>query len=142
MAKVTVAKCRDGHNWLIESQGPTCPSCKANWVTTTYTTEEALRQGYLRSSLSGGPAPNVQTFKPYVEENFGDEPVLVGSKRHRDELCNKHQATYDRCSDIRPPDVAPAIDSIDFGDVKHALEHGVPEEDTELDLPSVEEECD
>lgn len=137
----TIGKCRSGHAWILEDQGQNCPHCQGSWTTCKYTTRQAIAGQQRSRELDGGASFNVQTFKPYTEDGFNGDDIRVESKGQRDALCRKHHVTYDDCSGIKPPEVAPAIDSIDFGDVKHALEHGIDEDATELDLPEVDEEC-
>lgn len=117
--------------------------CQSRPFLSTYTTRGKLDDVEQRRSIHGGPSPGVSTFKSYKEDGFGNSgrPVLVESKRQRDALCAEHHLTYDRYSTVTTPNTPPAIDSIDWGDVKHAVEHGISESKTQLDLPLAEGEC-
>ena len=119
---VTVAKCCNSHPWVIEDSGSICPSCAADWVHTRYTTRIRLEQNLWKRDIHGGPSPNVFTFKPYRTADFTGEDISVENRGQRDGLCSEHGLTYDGCRYLSKPRTPSAIDSIDYGDVKAALE--------------------
>lgn len=66
----------------------------------------------------------VNTFKPYVEPNFCREPILIENKQQREALCDKYGTTYDSCKYVRKTPTPAAVDSIDLGHVKEAIQSG------------------
>ena len=78
----------------------------------------------LRAGITIGKELHVNTFKPYVEPNFGPEPILVESKQQREMLCEKHNVTYDSVRYTCKKSVAAAVDSVNLGDVKEAIQTG------------------
>lgn len=133
---ITVVVCRDDHTWVIQVSGDLCPSCGSPWKRARYTTFERLE---LEASQTR-PSFQVHTFKPYAEEGFTGENIQIGTKEQRDQLCREHGVSYDGCKQASTPNTAPAIDSIDFGDVKEALKDPkFLDSDCEPDLPSAPE---
>lgn len=68
--------------------------------------------------------PNINVFNPYVEHNLAKEPILIESKKQRDELCEKHGVTYDSAQFVRKPREKSAVEDIDYGVVKQAINEG------------------
>lgn len=107
---VSVGTCRDGHSWVTDDRGPTCPACGLFWRQSRYTTRKELEEAELRSRLSGGSAPIVGVFKPFVESGFTGKGILVTSKGHRDALCAQHRVTPDKFSnDSKPSSIRPTV---------------------------------
>jgi hypothetical protein len=71
----------------------------------------------------------VQTFNPYVEENINGTPIPITSKKQRDELLKKHGLTYDSNKHHRKPKYTPAVENVDFAEVKRISEQTTEEED-------------
>lgn len=66
----------------------------------------------------------INTFKPYVDENFNGEPIEITSFRQRDELCKKHSLTYDSSRYVRKPKPKSAVEDVTLDQVKKAVEDG------------------
>jgi len=82
----------------------------------------------------------ISVFNPYVDNNFTGKPILVESKQQRDALCAKYHVTYDEVKFNRKPKTTPAVETIDFGDVKRALNERKLPDGTPLDLSVVRPE--
>lgn len=55
-------------------------------------------------------------FKPYTEDRLGDEPVVVTSPEHRDQLFKKHNVTCDKVTALNKP-AASVTDQITLDEV-------------------------
>lgn len=82
----------------------------------------------------------VRTFKPYVEENFNGKPIEITSSEQRERLCKQHHVTYDTVKNFTKPKVKSALDDIDFGMVKAALNSGRTPDGEKLDKPVTKKE--
>lgn len=74
----------------------------------------------------------VQTFKPYVENNLGAKPIEISSKRQRDQLLQKHGVTYDSYQYRRKPKERHVVDDLDFAEVKRVAERGKLDDGTPI----------
>ena len=66
----------------------------------------------------------VGAFKPYMENNLGPEPMQITSRAQRDALCEKHGVTYDSNKFYKKPKYRTAVEDLDLGTVKQALQTG------------------
>lgn len=78
---------------------------------------------------------HVDVFKPFVEENAGDEPVEFNSKRERDDYMREHHLTYDTARYVRKPRVS-AAKNLTFDKVAKMIESGDTEGYYEGDVDS------
>jgi len=134
--RITVVQCGNDHSWVVEQSGDDCPRCGKGWRRARYTTRERMLQ-----EMEITPAHfQTQTFKSYQEENFTGKDIKVESRGQRDALCAEHGLSYDGCKEASSPNTPPAIDSIDYGDLKAALEDpDFLDKDCEPDLPDAPE---
>ena len=97
-----------------------------------------------RGSICGVPAkvkilvPHISVFNPYVEHNMAKEPTLIETKKQRDELCAKHGVTYDSAQFVRKPREKAAVEDLDFGVVKQAMNEGRLPDGSPLERPMVD----
>ena len=131
-ASFPIYLCKDKHAWRCD-EGIVCPVCKKGWRRRT------IYKPVINPDSRHTPSFNAFVFKPYTEDGINGEPIRLESRSQRDRLCRENHLTYDITTNVRKPDVGYAIDTIDYGDVKEALEHGTPNDD-ELDLPAFEPE--
>lgn len=85
---------------------------------------------------------HVQTFKPYVEENFTGKPIHIETQAQRDKLCKQHGVTYDSNKYHRKPKQLDPTEHVDLGMVKDTWETGVLPDGTKLDRTVVETTAD
>ena len=88
----------------------------------------------LSSDLQVNRSFQIDIFEPYTETNFTGKPILVESAAQRDALCSEHSLSYDKTQFNRKPKSTTAVDDIDLGQVKTALETGVLPDGTKLEL--------
>lgn len=84
--------------------------------------------------------PNINVFKPYVEYNMNKDPIVIETAKQRDALCAKLGVTYDTGQFVRKPNTPAAVDSLDYGVVKRAIENGRLEDGTPIEQPVVDTE--
>lgn len=70
---------------------------------------------------------HIDVFKPFVEENAGDEPVEFTSKRQRDEYLREHHLTYDTGRYVRKPRTS-AAKNVTFEKVAEMIKSGDTED--------------
>lgn len=97
-----------------------------------------------RGSICGLPAkvkiltPYISVFNPYIEHNLDKDPILIESKKQRDELCAKHGVTYDSAQFVRKPREKAAVEDLDYAVVKKAINEGRLPDGTPLERPVVD----
>lgn len=67
----------------------------------------------------------VSVFKPFKTDVFTGRNIEIRSKEDRDSLCKEHGLTMDDCRYVRPSTYKPVVDSVDYGQVKQAMQKGV-----------------
>lgn len=139
-SRITAVRCFDDHTWIVEHQGDTCPRCGGKWRSARFTTSQRLQ----REAMATPAHFQAQTFKPYKEQGFTGKGIQIDSKGQREALCAKHGLSYDGCAEASKPNTPPAIDSINAGDLKAALEDPdfLSKDGFEPDLPDAPEEVD
>ena len=88
----------------------------------------------LKSNIQINKSFHVGVFEPYTEKNFNGKPILVESADHRDALCAEHHLSYDKTDYSRKPVTKAAVEDLDLGTVKTALETGKLPDGTKLEL--------
>lgn len=78
----------------------------------------------LRANITICANLQVNTFKPYVEENMTGKPIHITSKDQRDQLCKQHGVSYDSNKYHSKPRRKAAVEDITLGDVKDAINSG------------------
>jgi len=82
---------------------PKCPSCKV-----------AMNRSY---SVYAG------VFKPFTSSDFTGEPIEVSSREQFERLCSEHRVTPDSFNYTSVSPAPPAIESLEYSEVKQALDN-------------------
>lgn len=56
--------------------------------------------------------PEANVFKPYIANNVASKPVEIRNRAHRDAVCKKIGATYDKSSNLKPVYRQPNSDTL------------------------------
>jgi len=82
--------------------------------------------------------PNINVFNPYVEYNMSKEPIKIETKEQRDALCAKYGVTYDTGKYVRKPQEKAAVEDLDYGVVKRAIQNGKLDDGTPIESTVVD----